>query len=208
MPSFPRGAQDKEEARWIPLPLPTTPGQPQRGAQGSVWSAGSPASSPGECSQLGRGALVSSHLPTDRNGGRSKHSLYSTAMRQGTSTLTATLNTFKGHNSSPLKHWHLSNIASSHYLARYPEPVLPPSTNIEPRGCAKGGRYAWAPEAATAAACHATQGWGCRFAAGYFRRCSQQLERLQWHTLWERDSTCRGNTWDKLPGPQNISLEP
>lgn len=89
-------------------PSPSLPhlgrGQPQRGAQGSAWSAGSPAGSPGDCSQPSHGALVSSHLPTDRNGGKSKRSLYCMAIHQGTSTLTATLNTFKGHNSSPLKH--------------------------------------------------------------------------------------------------------
>lgn len=45
-----------------------------------------------------------------------------------------------------------------------------------------------------AAACHATQGWGCRFPAWHFRKCSQQLEGLQRHNLWERDSTCKGNT--------------
>lgn len=33
MLSFPRGAQDKEEARWSPPPLPTTPGQGPASAQ-------------------------------------------------------------------------------------------------------------------------------------------------------------------------------
>lgn len=104
MLSFPRGAQDKEEARWSPLPLPTTPGQGPATARcpGEHVDAGSSGSSPGERSQPCRGSL-SSH-PQKATGGRSKHSFYCTAMRQGTSTLTATLNTFKGHNSPPFKH--------------------------------------------------------------------------------------------------------
>lgn len=60
MLSFPKGAQDKEEARWSLLPSPAHlgRGQPQRSAQGSAWSTGSPGSSsqPGRVSSARPGA--------------------------------------------------------------------------------------------------------------------------------------------------------
>lgn len=55
-----------------------------------------------------------------------------TTMCQGTSTLPATLNTFKGHSPSPFEALTSFPTAGSRYLARYLEILLPPSTNTEP----------------------------------------------------------------------------
>lgn len=205
MPSFPRGAQDKEEARWSPLPLPTTPGQ------GPAW-----AQCPGECAGLwqqlpaGPGARVSSPSPTGGDGSGSQCSQTARPCgrapppsRQRSAHPRATVHPLVSADILACSRQPLSG-----YISRAsPASRHKHRATAEPDGLCQGRTTTWAPEAAVLLPAVLPRD-GLQVPSRTLQRRSQQLEALQRHSLWDRDGTRKGNTRDELSGLQNSPLEP
>lgn len=137
-----------------PSPAHLGRGQPQRSAQGSAWSSGSPGSS----SSRARGSCS---LSLARGMAAGTMALHGPALRQGTSTRPAALNTPKGHSPS------LGNAAIPArcrlplpgYISRgSPACRHRQRATAEPDGLCQARTITRAPEAAAAAAHRAARG--------------------------------------------------
>lgn len=175
MLSFPRGAQDKEEARWSPLPLPSTPGQGPASAQ-----------CPGECLELWQQLPLA--LPRPRAGIAAGTNVPCVARPCGRAPPPslqrrahprATI-----HSLEALTSLHT---AGSRCPAPSPEPVLPAGTDpsrsraVARRAVPSGDRTGAAQAAALLPA--VLPGDGLQVPGRTLQRSSQQLEALQRHTL-------------------------
>lgn len=171
MLSFPRGAQDKEEARWSPLPLPSTPGQGPASAQ-----------CPEECLELWQQLPLA--LPRPRAGIAAGTNVPCVARPCGRAPPPslqrrahprATI-----HSLEALTSLHT---AGSRCPAPSPEPVLPAGTDpsrsrARPDGQCQAGTEPELPKQQRCSLPYCP-GTGCRFPAGHFRGAASSWKHFR-----------------------------